>query len=325
MSIPPIVWAAAAAAGVGATLFAFVLPALERKETAGTRLKSVAGGAPRRNAERSALAETASRRKQVADSLKEVELRTTRKVTIDALIARSGLSISKIQFFVFSALSGLVCAAGSWFMTGYRAAALAGLVVGALGLPRWFVSYLGKRRLAKFVNEFPNAMDVITRGLKAGLPLGDCLGIIASEAQDPVKGEFRAVVETMRLGVTVGDAVGRMVERMPIAEVGFFSIVINLQQKSGGNLSEGLGNLSKVLRERKKMKAKVVAMSTEAKSGAMVIGSMPIVVTLLVYFTTPAYVALLFTTTAGKVILACSFASMTLGALTMKKMISFDM
>ena len=133
------------------------------------------------------------------------------------------------------------------------------------------------------------------RGIKAGLPLLDCLKMIANEAPEPVRGEFRAIVETQTVGLPLGDACAKLFERMPLPEANFFGIVISIQQKAGGNLSEALGNLSRVLRDRKKMKAKIKAMSMEAKASAMIIAALPITVMLLVYITSPTYIELLWT------------------------------
>ena len=133
------------------------------------------------------------------------------------------------------------------------------------------------------------------RGIKAGLPLLDSLRIIAIEAPEPVKSEFRAIVETQAIGMPLGDACAKLYERMPLPEANFFGIVISIQQKAGGNLSEALGNLSRVLRDRKKMKAKIQAMSMEAKASAAIIGALPIVVMALVYLTSPDYISLLWT------------------------------
>jgi tight adherence protein B len=180
------------------------------------------------------------------------------------------------------------------------------------------------RRFKRFTEEFANAMDIIVRGLKAGLPLADCMKIIAAEAQEPVKGEFRAVIEDQAMGMPADEAVQRMPGRMPVAEASFFAIVIAIQSRTGGSLSEALGNLSKVLRERKKMRAKIVAMSSEAKSSAGIIGALPVFVTGAIYFTTPDYIALLFTTSAGNIILAVSGFWMLMGILVMRKMINFD-
>ena len=126
------------------------------------------------------------------------------------------------------------------------------------------------------------------------------------------------------MGLSAGEAVERIVERVPVADANFFSIVINIQQKSGGNLSEALGNLSRVLRDRKKMKQKIKAMSSEAKASAGIIGSLPFIVTMLVYLSSPHYIELLWTTPTGRMVMAVSGFWMFLGILTMRKMISFD-
>ena len=126
-----------------------------------------------------------------------------------------------------------------------------------------------------FLTVLPDAVDVIVRGIKAGLPLLDSLKMVAAEGQEPVKSEFKAIIETQTIGLPLGEACAKLYERMPLPEANFFGIVIAIQQKAGGNLSEALGNLSKVLRERKKMKAKIQAMSMEAKASAAIIGSLP--------------------------------------------------
>ena len=166
---------------------------------------------------------------------------------------------------VFMIDAGLLAALGVGFAAGF-------------GVPRWLLSFLKKRREKKFLQAFPDAVDVIVRGIKAGLPLLDCLKIIAADAPEPVKSEFRAIVETQTIGMPIGEACGKLYERMPLPEANFFGIVISIQQKAGGNLSEALGNLSRVLRDRKKMKAKIQAMSMEAKASASIIGALPIAV-----------------------------------------------
>ena len=181
-----------------------------------------------------------------------------------------------------------------------------------------------KRRLASFVNEFPNAVDIVIRGVKAGLPLGDCLRIIATESPDPLKSEFRQVVEAQAVGLTVTEAVERMAERVPVTESHFFAIVIGIQQKSGGNLTEALGNLSRVIRDRKKMRGKIKAVSSEAKASAGIIGALPFVVGGMVYLTSPDYMSLLFTTNTGRFIMLGCACWMGIGIFVMKKMIAFD-
>jgi tight adherence protein B len=197
-------------------------------------------------------------------------------------------------------------------------------VSGAMLLPNLFVSFKRKRRFKKFSQEFPNAVDVIVRGVKAGLPLVDCLKIIAAEAQDPVKSEFQLIVEDQTLGLPLPDAVQKLPERVPLSETNFFAIVIAIQSRTGGSLSEALGNLSKVLRDRKKMDNKVKAMSSEAKSSAGIIGALPIIVATLIYFVSPDYILLLFQTTTGNMVLAGCGLWMFTGIMVMRKMINFD-
>lgn len=203
----------------------------------------------------------------------------------------------------------------------YAAAALG---IGGFGIPNWILSFLRKRRISKFVNEFPNAVDVIIRGVKAGLPLGDCLRIIAAEAAEPVRTEFRRIVEAQSIGLTIAEAVERLYENIPTPEANFFGIVINIQQKAGGNLSEALGNLSRVLRERKKMKLKIKAMSSEAKASAYIIGALPFIVSGMVYLTSPKYMEILWLHPSGRVVMAVCGFWMLIGVLSMKKMVNFD-
>jgi tight adherence protein B len=170
----------------------------------------------------------------------------------------------------------------------------------------------------------PDAVDVIIRGVKAGLPLLDSLKLIAAESREPIRSEFRAIIDTQTIGIPLGEACIKLYERIPVAEANFFGIVVYIQQRAGGNLSEALGNLSRVLRDRKKMKAKIKAMSQEAKASAAIIGSLPLVVMSLVYFTSPTYIELLWTAQLGRIMLACSAIWMFIGIMVMRKMINFD-
>jgi len=266
-----------------------------------------------------------ARRKQLADSLKELEQKTTkRKISLQTKIQQAGLAITARQFMIYSGGCGLVLAVLVYALTKSIYVAPPAAIVGAFGLPNFVLGRMRKRRISKFINEFPNAMDVIVRGVKAGLPLGDCLRIVASEAAEPVRSEFRLIVESQAIGLSLGEAVDRIAERVPVTESNFFSIVINIQAKAGGNLSEALGNLSRVLRERKKMKGKIAAMSMEAKASAAIIGLIPFIVTILLYFSSPQYVSLLWTTTHGRIIACIGIVWMAIGTAMMKRMISFD-
>ncbi|MBN8997850.1 MAG: type II secretion system F family protein, partial [Rhizobiales bacterium] len=181
-----------------------------------------------------------------------------------------------------------------------------------------------KRRFQRFTDEFPNAVDVIVRGIKAGLPVADCLRVIASEAREPVRTEFRLIVDQQQgLGISLPDAVARLPDRVPLAEANFFAIVIAIQSRAGGNLAEALGNLSRVLRDRAKMRGKIKAMSMEAKASGWIIGALPGVVMTITYFTNPKYITLLFTDPIGNVILGCAIVWMLIGIFVMRRMIDF--
>jgi tight adherence protein B len=194
----------------------------------------------------------------------------------------------------------------------------------ALLLPHLYVGRKRKRRLSAFRNELPNAVDVIVRGVRSGLPLGDCLRLIAAEAQEPVRSEFKAAVDEQTLGVPLPDAMLRLADRVPVPEASFLATVIAIQSRSGGNLTEALANLSSLLRERKKMRGKIQALSSEAKASAGIIGSLPPVVALLLYLTSPQYISLLFTTTTGQVVLVGCAVWMSIGIMVMSAMINFD-
>ena len=266
-----------------------------------------------------------ARRKQITDSLKEIETRNKRKrVPLQGKIAQAGLSWSRRQFVIYSILVGLGFGIAMLMIDHNPILAFGAAIVGGVGLPLWFLQFAAKRRLQKFIDGFPDAIDIIVRGIKAGLPLADCLQIIANEAQEPIRSEFRMIVESQAMGLSVGEAVDRLIPRVPISETSFFSIVINIQQKAGGNLSEALGNLASVLRDRKKMKGKIAALSSEAKASASIIGALPFVVGGLVYLTSPAYMTLLWTTPTGQIVMAACAVWMALGIFVMKKMVNFD-
>jgi tight adherence protein B len=193
----------------------------------------------------------------------------------------------------------------------------------ALGLPLWVVGFLAKRRTAKFTSAFSDAMDIIVRGIKSGLPVHDCLKIIARESPEPLRSEFNRLVENIGMGLTLDQALDKLNERMPTSEVRFFSIVMNIQQKTGGNLAEALNNLSMVLRSRKLMREKIKALSSEATASALIIGSMPPGVILMITVTTPAYMQPMYTDHRGWLMLGGGALWMGLGVFVMSRMINF--
>lgn len=305
-------------------LYVFVYPLLNGEAKAEKRKAAlIALSATRKITDKQVDAD--ARRKQVTDSLKELEARNTRKrVSLESKIAQAGLNWSRRQFVIYSILSGIGLGLAVFVLSQNPIMALGAAIVGGGGLPRWFLKFAAKRRLKKFVDGFPEAIDIIVRGIKAGLPLADCLHVIASEAQEPIRSEFRMIIEAQAMGLSIGEAVDRLILRLPISETSFFAIVINIQQKAGGNLSEALGNLAAVLRDRKKLKAKIAALSSEAKASASIIGALPFVVGGLVYLTSPAYMRLLWTTTTGQFVMGVCAMWMGLGIFVMQKMVNFD-
>jgi tight adherence protein B len=313
-----------ASTAIGGVAWVFLYPVLsgEKKVEKRKEFVSKAGAAmPARTARNS----QRSRREQVEDTLKELEARNKKKsVALAVKLQQAGLDWSKQRFMAISAALGVAAFLGFMLI---HAGLLASLGVGfaaAFGLPLWLLRYLKKRREAKFIDGFPDAVDIIVRGIRSGLPLLDSLRVITAEASEPIRSEFRSILETQAIGMPIGDACAKLYDRIPLPEANFFGIVISIQQKAGGNLSEALGNLSRVLRDRKKMKAKIQAMSMEAKASAGIIACLPVAVMVLVYLSSPQYISLLWTTPTGRMMLACSAVWMLLGVLVMRKMINFD-
>lgn len=279
-------------------------------------------------AARDRVQDIAKKRKSIQEDLKALEKRqqenSKKNMSLKSRLAQAGLKTTTSQFHIYSGIVGAVALIFT-IISGKPLLIAAGVAfVLGFGLPRWVLGFLIKRRKNKFLDELPNALDVMVRSIKSGLPMNDAIRLIAAEGQEPVKGEFRKVVEAQAVGLSIPDACARMYQNFPLQELNFFSIVIAIQSQAGGNLSEALANLSKVLRERRKMKQKVAAVSMEAKSSAAIIGSLPFIVAILVYLTSPDYLAILFTDPRGNVILGASAVWMGLGILIMRNMINFD-
>ena len=319
----PVILLAMVAAGGAA--YALLYPMLAGAARVEERKKLAGVGLDRRRIVAQATQESL-RRGQVADSLKALDERQKRinRPSLSMRIEQAGLRWTNQRFYVLSAALAAVLGIVVFIVSrDVRIAALAAFV-GGLGLPRWALGFLRKRRIARFLNELPNAVEVILRGLKAGLPLGDCIRIVANETQEPVKSEFRTIVEEQTVGIPLADAVSKLYERMPVTEANFLGIVIAIQSKAGGSLSDALGNLARVLRDRKRMKAKIQAMSMEAKASAAIIGSLPLITIGVISMTSPDYMSLMWTTDLGRVLLVGGGCLMLTGILVMKKMINFD-
>jgi tight adherence protein B len=265
-----------------------------------------------------------ARRKQIMQQLQEVDRRDRKaRMTMSAKLKQADLSISLRTFIIISVVLGVIGAAVAFVLGLNPLLALGVGVAMGLGMPRWVVSMKGKKRMKQFSLAFADAVDILVRGIKTGLPVHDCFKIIARESPQPLAGEFQLLVEGLGVGMTLSEALDKMFERMPVPELKFFSIVIAIQQKSGGNLAEALGNLTSVLRARRMMGEKIKAMSSEAIASAGIIGSLPPVVMTLVMISSPAYMMLLFTDMRGQAMLLGAGLWMGCGIFMMKRMISF--
>lgn len=318
-----------AAIAIGTIIFVFAYPYLSGEKKAEKRLSGVTQNRAARIAANAADEVAATRRQAVADTLKglEEQQKSTTKLTLRLRMQRAGIEAEPKSFWIASLICGLVCV-GIGLLTipesGVKLIAVCIMgFIGTLGLPRWFLGKLIKRRQAKFQSELANAIDVVVRGVKSGLPLNECLQIISRESPEPIASEFREVVEQQRVGVSLAEALDKLIQRMPLAEVKFLSIVIAIQQQAGGNLSEALGNLANVLRDRFRIKMKVQALSAEAKSSAMVLASLPPGVMIMVYMSSPDYIMPLFSTFTGNLFIGAGLGWMGIGVLVMRKMINF--
>jgi tight adherence protein B len=308
--------------GIGGAVFAFA----ETGTTSKKRMQSVTrqtavGTGPRGGADNSQ-----KTRRNVQALLKDIEKQQAQQKQRPSLRRRldqAGLTITPRTYYIICAIVALV-SVGVCFLT-HRPWYIPLGVAPFFGyaLPRWILSFLIKRRIKAFTAEFANAIDVIVRSVKSGLPTNEALKIVAREMAPPVGPEFFKLCEGLKVGVTLEQGLKKMFENMPTSEVSFFGIVMTIQQKSGGNLSEALGNLAGVLRDRKRLQGKIKAMSSEAKASAMIIGSLPPVVGFLVWMSTPAYIESLFTERMGNLMLVGCGLWMGTGIWVMSKMIAF--
>ena len=306
----------------------FVAFAPTEKDKAKKRVQALEGSKGARRAIGSAQEQASNRdrRRKLSDALSKIEdqskeLKKKKRVSLEQRIEQAGLEFTPRQFYIGS----LICAVfltAIGFISGQKLW-VTGLLalVGGLGLPNWYVNFARNRRQKKFADEFSNAIDVIVRGVKSGLPVNECIKIIASESPAPVCDEFHVLAEGTKIGLSLEQALGRMQERMPLDEVKFFSIVLLIQQRTGGNLAEALGNLANVLRGRKLMHAKIKALSSEAKASAMIIGALPFLVMGAVKLSSPDYLNPLFTTKEGNFLLIAAGLWMSMGVFVMSKMV----
>ncbi len=311
-----------------AILLVFAMPALEARARRKRRVELALGGRAGSKPANSG-GKPSTRRKAVEKTLREIEERqnalkgSRRRPTLDRRLREAGLTWQPLFYWLINLL---VAACTFAILSGFGplVSVSVGLATG-LVLPYLHVGLLRRRRLAAFAAKFPDAIDVIVRGVRAGRPLADCLAIIAADSEEPIRSEFRQVVEDQSVGLPVTEAVERLAQRVPLQEVNFLSVLVSIQSRAGGSLTEALGNLSTVLRGRRQLHAKVKAMSAEAKTSAGIIGALPVVVAVLVHLTSPEYLALLYQTDTGIFVMSASLFWMAIGTFVMRQMINFDM
>ncbi len=237
--------------------------------------------------------------------------------------------------------TGLKMTLGAYLLsTVTLMAALTTLIAFGFGFPLWLavvcgisfgclLSYLvvGRiiaRRESKFIELLPEAIDLMVRGLKSGLPIAETIAIVGGEMRDPVGQEFRLIAQSIRLGETVETAVIGAVERIDLPELKFFATALSVQRETGGNLAETLANLSDILRKRRQMKLKVRAMSSEARYSAMIIGSLPFIMFGIIYAMSPDYAMVLFNDPRGMIVVGIALFLMAIGVGVMMKMVRFE-
>jgi tight adherence protein B len=243
---------------------------------------------------------------------------------VDRLM-RTGHEISVGQYMLGTlAVIGIAAILVKIFIgVGWIASLLAGTAVGIL-LPHWFIGRMGRRRAAAFIGLFPEAIDLMVRALRAGLPISEAIVTAGQEIGDPVGAEFRGIEAGMRLGRDLDSLLWDIAKRIPAPEFRFFIIALSVQRETGGNLAETLNNLSDVLRRRRAMRAKARAMASEARASTAILGSLPILVTAILMITSPTYITPLFSDVRGLVMVGVAVSMLVLGIVVMTKMARFE-
>lgn len=323
---PTLIVGALAFVAIGGVAFVFAggnqTPAANKK-----RVKAVAASVKTDRRKQVADAATLKRKQSTQDQLKQLTMTEKearkRRVSIKGKLEQAGINMPVTTYWMIAAGVGLMLALGGFIVQKGWPGAAGGFFVGTFGLPIWFLGMQVGARQKKFQLQLADAIDVIVRGVKSGLPLNQCLRIIAADSPEPLKSEFQSLVDNTAMGVPLDAAMQKLYDRMPLPEVNFFAIVLVIQQKTGGNLSESLGNLSAVLRARKMMKEKVKALISEAQASAMIIGALPFIVMIMVYLIKPDYIMTLFIDPRGNLVLMGAAVMMSAGVFIMHKMVNF--
>lgn len=244
---------------------------------------------------------------------------------LSARLRRGGTKIGIGGYVLMTLVVGGIAFAIAWIVAGLAAplAGIIGIGVGLLIPHLWLNAMIG-RRTNKFLTQFPEAIDQIVRGVRSGLPVGEAMKGIATELDDPVAGEFQAVVDQVRLGQNMDEALWSVATRLQIPEFNFLVISMGVQRETGGNLAETLENLSDIIRRRHQMQQKVRAMSSEARASAWIVGALPVLLFGAMMLLNPDYASALFTDPRGKLLLGAAVCTECLGIFVMSRMAKFQ-
>jgi tight adherence protein B len=240
-------------------------------------------------------------------------------------LLRTGRKISIGQYGASVFVIGVIVGLSFWLFLGFKPllAILIGLGAG-LFLPHMAISYMINRRQNQFTERFPEGLDIIVRGLRAGLPISESIVNARSEVPEPVKTVYGQIADGVNLGQNLEDAIGDAAKILDTPELKFFAVSLTVQRETGGNLAETLANLAEILRRRRQMKLKVKAMSSEARASAYIIGSLPFIMFGLIFFVNAGYAMELFTDPRGLVMVGVGLTMMVLGIGIMIKMVNFE-
>lgn len=248
----------------------------------------------------------------------------SRMAALALRLHRTGKSWTLAQYLYVSGGLGLITALIGFLQSHNPVLSLGlGLLLGA-GLPHMVVGHFIKKRTNQFTAKFPDAIELLVRGLRSGLPVSETLGIVSSEVPGPVGEEFKLVTERIKIGKTMEDALQETADRLNTPEFSFFCITLAIQRETGGNLAETLSNLSDVLRKRAQMKLKIKAMSSESKASAYIVGALPFIVFVMIFWINPAYLAGFFSDDRLIIVGLGGLTWMAIGGFIMAKMVSFE-
>lgn len=268
-------------------------------------------------------------RRNVADSSIEgldklIKRVLPRPAKLRERLAATGSRISLGEYTLASALVGALVFLVVYELDTPLVATALFSAGAALGLPHLAIAFMIRRRRARFVMQFPEAIDLIARGLRSGLPVTESMKVVGAEVPDPVGVEFRQIIQSFAFGLTLNEALAATAGRIDVPEFRFFVTSVSIQQETGGNLTETLENLSNILRRRKQMKLKIRAVSSEARASAMIVGALPFVIFAALLVIRPSYMMVLIEQPLGHLFLGAGLLSMGVGIFTMYRMAKFD-